>query len=89
MKTIKLMKFYVTDGVTKARVHYSHGQIHDGNGGLKDCVTLYAQDYDSRLGKVFTDTYENDSDMMTDYFDKGHVRIFPGNDLWDAALARA
>ena len=89
---IKFQKFYVTDGVTKARVSYSSGPINvkqsDGSWGMRDCITLYAQDYDRNLGKVLPNGYQNDTDSMTDYFDQGRVRIFPGDPLYAAALAR-
>lgn len=83
---IKMMKFYVTNGAEKARVWYSRGQLIDG----RDCVTIYAKDYTGALGRIFNgDNYENNTDTMTDYFEKGRVRIFPSNPMWNAACARA
>jgi hypothetical protein len=94
--TIKFQKYYVTNGTDKARVFYSHGQIYasprdaalGAAGALRECVTLYAKDYDRTLGKIFGDRYENNTDTMSDYIDEGHVRIFPGDPLYAAALAR-
>jgi hypothetical protein len=51
MKMVKMMKFYVTNGTEKARVWYSRGTLVDG----RDCVTIYAKDYDGALGRVFAD----------------------------------
>lgn len=87
MTTIRLMKHYVTNGTTKARVWYSRGVLTNG----RDCVTLYAKDYTGSLGLVFAGdpNYKDDTDTMTDYFDKGMVRIYPDSPLWDAAVARA
>lgn len=82
---IKMMKHYVTDGQQKARVWYSHGTLVDG----RECVTLYAKDYTRELGRIFADGYENDTDTITDYFDKGRVRIFPTDPLFETAKARA
>lgn len=82
---IKMMKHYVTDGQHKARVLYSHGTLIDG----RECVTLYAKDYTRDLGRIFPSRYQNDTDTMTDYFDEGHVRIFPNDPLFEAAKARA
>jgi hypothetical protein len=84
---VKMMKFYVTNGVEKARVWYSRSTLIDG----RDCVTIYAKDYTNALYRVFADQapYENNTDIMTDYFETGRVRIFPGNPLWNAACARA
>lgn len=83
-KTIKFLKHCVTDGTTRARVDYSNGVLIDGS----KPVTLYARDYGHALGQIFAGLYQNDSDLMTDYFDKGHVRIPVGHPLYAAALAR-
>ncbi len=85
---VKMMKFYVTNGAEKARVWYSRGALVDG----RDCVTIYAKDYTGALGRVFADQsapYENNTDTMTDYFEKGRVRVFPDSPLWADACARA
>lgn len=83
-KQIRFMQHYVTDGETKARVFYSNTRLVDGT----HPITLYARDYDRCLGKIFPEIYINDTDMMTDYFDQGHVRIQPDHPLYAAALAR-
>ena len=82
---IKFNKYYVTDGKVKARVSYHL----DNRGDQRKCVTLYAKDYDRSLGKVFSNVYENDSDSMSDYFDKGRVVIFENHPCYLAARARA
>jgi hypothetical protein len=84
MDSIKFHKHYVTNGTTKARVSYHFGKLIDG----RECVTLYAKDYGHALGAIFADGYQNDSDLMTDYFDKGLVRIYPGEKHFDAAMGR-
>ena len=81
---IKFQKYYVAAGADKARVFYSKGALIDG----RQCVTLYAKDYGNALGRIFADGYQNDTDLMTDYFDKGLVRIFPDQPHYAAALAR-
>jgi hypothetical protein len=85
MKMIKFNKYHVTNGQTKARVSYSIGNRLDG----RACVTLYARDYGRTLGYLFQEDYKNDTDMMTDYFDKGHVTLFENHPLYQKALARA
>lgn len=77
MQTIKFQTFRVVNAQTgkSARVWYSLDNRADG----RKVVTIYARDYGHALGAVFADTsttYENDTDSMTDYFDKGRVRIF-------------
>jgi len=81
---IRFMQHYVTDGTIRARVFYSHGHLGDGTRP----VTLYARDYERSLGKIFAESYENDTDLQSDYFDKGHVRIREDSALFAAALAR-
>ena len=87
-KQVRFMKHYVTDGVTKARVHYSAFRMTTTG---QECVTLYAKTYtDGRaLQEVISEGYENDTDLMTDYFEKGRVRIVAGSPLYAAAYARA
>jgi hypothetical protein len=83
---IKFNRYYVTDGVTKARVHYSLDNRTDG----RKCVTIYHKDYTDALGTIFQDgTYKNDTEIMTDYFDKGHVTLFDDHPLYAAARERA
>lgn len=82
---LKFNKFQVTDGATKARVFYSLDNRTDG----RKCVTIYARDYGHALGAMFADGYKNDTDISTDYFDKGRVALFEGDAHYAAARARA
>lgn len=82
---VKFNKFNVTNGTTKARVHYALDNRVDG----RKCVTLYAKDYTDALGVVLAGAYVNDSDMMTDYFDKGRAVLFENHPLYQAARERA
>lgn len=87
MTTVKFQKHYVTNGQIKARVHYSAFKMTTTG---QDCVTLYAKSFDDgrKLAEIFVDGYENNTDSMTDYFEKGRVRILAGESLYEAALAR-
>lgn len=76
---------HVTNGTIKARVHYSLDSRTDG----RKCVTIYAKDYTGELGQLFTGEYQNNTDTMTDYFDKGKVNLFEGHALYAAARAAA
>ena len=78
---IKFNKYNVTNGKIKARVHYSIDNRIDH----RKCVTIYAKDYTGALGNVFADEYKNDTDLMTDYFDKGKVVLFEDHPLYSAA----
>lgn len=85
--TIKFQKHYVQNAETKAkcRVWYSLDNRADG----RKCVTIYAKDYGGELGAILGDSYINDSDLMSDYFDKGRAVLFEGHPLYAAARARA
>jgi hypothetical protein len=85
LTVIKFNKFNVTNGTEKAKVHYSLDNRNDG----RACVTIYAKDYDRALGRVFDGEYTNNTDTMTDYFDKGRVVLFADHPLYAAARARA
>lgn len=83
---IKFNKHNVTDTATKAkaRVHYSHCRLTNG----RMAVTLYAKDYSDKLADVFpVAAVENNTDIQTDYFEKGRVRIYEGDALYTAAVA--
>lgn len=83
---IRFLKHCVTNGTVKARVHYSL----DNRADKRSCVTIYAKDYDRKLGEIFTAAdYHNDTDIGTDYFDKGRVVLFADHPLYAAARARA
>jgi hypothetical protein len=86
MNNIKFKKHYVTNGTIKARIRYSLDNRIDG----RKCVTLYAKDWDTdwsmAFGCAFSDTYKNDTDSMTDYFDQGRVCLFEDHPLY--AIAR-
>jgi len=85
MNEIKFNKFNVTNGTDKARVHY----CLDNRTDKRDCVTIYAKDYDRALGRIFDDGYTNDTDTSTDYFEKGRVVLFADHPLYLKARARA
>jgi hypothetical protein len=83
---VKFQKYYVTNGTEKARVHYSL----DNRTDCRKCVTIYDKDYGHALGRIIPgDVYQNDTDITTDYFDKGRVVLFEGHPLYAAARARA
>jgi hypothetical protein len=85
--TIKLNLHNVTNGSVSARVWYS---MSDDNGETK--VTIYAKDFESgdALCEIFgADFYTNNTDTMTDYFEKGRVMLLPGLPMYDEALAAA
>lgn len=67
----KFHKYYVTNGVVRARVHYSPHVMRSTG---KRCITLYEKGYGNDLPKIFRGV-ENDTDIMTDYFDDNKYRI--------------
>lgn len=86
--SVRMMKHFVTNGTKKARVSYSAFVM---NSTGKPCVTLYAKSWeDGRvLAEIIPEGYENNTDSMTDYFEKGRVRILEASPLYAQAIARA
>lgn len=84
---IKLMKHYAQNTATgaKARCWYSHGRLING----RDCVTVYGKTCLENLRAVFGAEVQNDTEIMTDYFENDRYRIYPGSPLWAEAVARA
>lgn len=82
---IKFNKHNVTQGNLKARVRYSIASRVDE----RAAVSIYAKDHLHDLAKIFGAAYENESDPMTDYFEKGQVTLFEDHPLYAAAKARA
>ena len=81
---IRFNKFHVTNGIIKARVSYHLDNRVDG----RKCATLYANDWDRSLGKLFAE-YKNETDSMTDYFDQGKVVLFEDHESYQQARSRA
>ena len=84
---IKFNKYNVTDTTTKQknRVHYSVDNRIYG----RSCVTIYAKDYTNTLAEMFNDDFIDNTDYMTDYFEKGKVVIFESNPHYESARNRA
>ena len=82
---VKFNKFNVTNGKLTARIHYSVDSHISG----QPCVTLYAKDYSNDLHLIIDNGYENNTDIMTDYFEKGRARLFADHPLYAAARAKA
>lgn len=83
--TIKFNLYHVTDGARKAPVSYSYGENVRG----ELILTIYERGYEGMLAEIFGDdsVYENDSDLSSDYFDKGRARLSAGHPHFEAALA--
>ncbi len=86
---IKFNKYNVANTETgaKARVHYSVDNRIDS----RKAVTIYHKDYSRALADVFVGAgvYKNDTDTMTDYFDKGRVVLLEDHPLYATARQRA
>lgn len=81
---IQFRKFFVknTENGQKARVWYYKSETKEGKG----IVCVNAKDYGYDLSKVL-DFAVNNTDSMTDYFERSHARIEEGNALYADALA--
>ncbi len=86
MANVKFMKHYIqnADNGKKCRVRYSLDNRVDG----RKCVTIYAKGYLDEMAGIL-DSFENNTDTMTDYFEKDRAVIFEGDAHYAAARARA
>lgn len=67
------------------RAHYSIGNYTEASGIPKETITVYAKDYTS-IPRVDGLQVENDTDIMTDYFETDRIRIAPDNKFYNDAL---
>lgn len=71
---VKFNLYNVTHIVTKAkcRVYYSLDNRADG----RKCITLFSKCILESLKPIFGDIVQNNTDSMSDYFEKDRVTIF-------------
>ena len=83
---IKFNKHFVSNGTLRARCWYTVDNRIDG----RKCVSIYAKDYGHQLAQVLPMAeYKNDTDISTDYFEKGKVVLFEDHPLYSEARKRA
>jgi len=72
-KDLKFLKDAIKDAQgNRYKVHYSDGELH---GFPKGTLTIYAKGSVGRLPKQLTP--QNDTDLMTDYFEGDRARVLP------------
>jgi hypothetical protein len=81
----KFNRYHVVQGPLKASVFYHLDNRGDG----RACVTLYARKYQNCLGQIFKEEFVDNTDITTDYFEKGKVVLFADHPLYPAARCRA
>jgi len=68
-------------------VRYSAGSRYDRTQGpesIRNAVTIYAKEYTPKLPAELSP--KNDSDSMTDYFEKDHATFFEGSPEYDTLI---
>ena len=80
---IKFSKGFLTVNGKRCGVYYSHSCWISGVN--PDTIKVRPKKYSFPDG--FTEAFEieNNSDMMTDYFEKDSLRLIPGDSLYQAA----
>ncbi|MGI9027519.1 MAG: hypothetical protein ACR2FM_01585 [Candidatus Saccharimonadales bacterium] len=72
---MKFKKYNISNNGFKAKVHYSKGvSVRTGT----DMIVAYERGYTKDWAKIF-DKWEDESDVMTDYFDTRKVRFYEGS----------
>jgi len=79
--TLIIRKHYIQNKETgkKCRVHYSLDNRTDG----RKCITIYAKTYDEDMKGIIE--YKNNSDLMSDYFEKDRAVLFEDHPLYSEA----
>lgn len=87
--SITFRKHFVKNATTgaKARVRYSKGSLISRPG--VQCVTIYAKDHGEQLSKVFASGVQNDTELVSDYFETDRVRIFEDDALFPQVIGLA
>lgn len=75
-KDIQFLKNAIKSDGKKSRVYYSKGSYTKESKLPKGTITIYAKDY-GHLPNALKP--QNESDIMTDYFEKDRVRIKPSS----------
>lgn len=68
------------------RAHYYAGAYTKESGLPDGTITVYAKDYSVDFPEIEGLTIINESDIMTDYFEKDRIRITPDNKFYKDAL---
>lgn len=72
-------------GAKLQKVWYSSGKLLNHPEGT---LTIYSREYGQFSDLVHASfKVENDSDLMTDYFEKDRIRVLPGHPLYAEVLA--
>ena len=67
------------------RAYYSMGKYTEASGLPEGTITVYAKDYTS-IPRIEGLQVENDTDIMTDYFETDRIRIATDNKFYNDAL---
>ena len=83
IKGVRILKYRIKFAGKYVACYFWHGDLVDG----KTCWTISAKsclgNIPAQLGNV-----ENNSDMMTDYFENDRVRLFAGTESYAALTAQ-
>ena len=83
MKEIKFLKKGIRIEGQYFPVWYSMGNL--GPNYPQETISIYSKNYGHFPADAF-DKVENDTEIMTDYFEKDRVRLLPGDRCYAAAL---
>ena len=84
IKKIQFMAHAIKFDGKKAKVWYSKGEYTKESGLPKGTITIYAGGYGDQLPRALNP--QNETDMMTDYFDKDKARIKPDSPFYKKVL---
>jgi len=83
MSEVRFLKSCIKQGDKKWKVFYSIGNYTKESGLSEDTITVYNREYEHFPKEL---NYTNESDMMTDYFEKDRLKICKGDKYYEQAL---
>jgi len=86
MNTIKVLKHGIKVNGKYIKCGYKIGGYTPESGIPEDTITVYSGDYVNSLPIELNP--QNDSDSMTDYFEKDRARVYPNHPLYQDFLAQ-
>jgi hypothetical protein len=81
---VKFLKKGIKENGQYFPAWYSQGEYTEQSGIQKGTITIYAKSYKGLPSAL---SPKNDSDSMTDYFEKDRARVAPGSPNYKAVLS--
>lgn len=83
-ENVRFLMYKVVKGEKSCKVWYSYSN-YEHKGVQKEYIKIYEEGYSNNLNEIFPNVVNN-SDSMTDYFEKSRVTIEKDSPYWEKAF---